>query len=82
MSATEVDRDKLRQKIQYIRDSVRRLEEIRARGEEAFLADPILQAAATRFLQTGSKRCSMQRTTSSRAVDWVCRKPTSKPCLC
>lgn len=48
-----VDPDKLRQKIQYIRDAVRRLEEIRDRGREAFLADSIIQAAATRYLQTG-----------------------------
>ena len=53
MSGLEVDRDKLRQKIQYIRDALRRLEEIRARGESAYLADSLLQAASIRYLQTG-----------------------------
>ncbi len=46
-----VDKEKLRQKIQFIRDSVRHLEELRARGREAFLADHVLQAAAIRLLQ-------------------------------
>ena len=53
MSKTRVDLDKLRQKVQYIRNSVRRLSEIREGGEERFLGDEILHAAATRYLQTG-----------------------------
>ena len=47
------DREKLRQKIQFIRDCVGRLEAIRARGADAFRADPILQDAAVRNLQIG-----------------------------
>ena len=45
------DRDKLRQKIQFVRDSLRELESIRERGRAAFLSDSILQAAAVRNLQ-------------------------------
>lgn len=48
-----VDLEKLRQKVQYVRDSVRHLSEMRAGGREAFLADRILEAAATRYLHTG-----------------------------
>lgn len=51
MTDPAVDRDKVRQKIQYVREALRRLADIRARGDDAFLADPILQAAATRWLQ-------------------------------
>ncbi len=46
-----LDLEKVRTKVQFIRDSLRQLEEIRARGEEAFLSDPILQGAALRSLQ-------------------------------
>jgi uncharacterized protein YutE (UPF0331/DUF86 family) len=46
-----LDLEKVRTKIQFIRDSLRQLEEIRARGEEEFLSDPILQGAALRSLQ-------------------------------
>jgi uncharacterized protein YutE (UPF0331/DUF86 family) len=48
-----VDRDKLRTKLQFLRDSLRRLEDIRSQGREAFLAERILQAAAERNLQVG-----------------------------
>jgi uncharacterized protein YutE (UPF0331/DUF86 family) len=48
-----IDAEKIRTKIQFIRETVRRLEEIRGRGREAFLADPILQGAAERSLQVG-----------------------------
>jgi uncharacterized protein YutE (UPF0331/DUF86 family) len=47
------DPDKIRTKIHFIREAVRRLEEIRNRGREAFLADRVLQAAAERNLQIG-----------------------------
>ena len=53
MSKTRVDPDKLRQKLQYIRDSVRHLAKLREQGEERFLSDEIHQAAATRYLQVG-----------------------------
>lgn len=53
MTEPVVDKEKLRQKIQFIRESVQRLVEIRGRGREAFLADGILQAAAIRLLQVG-----------------------------
>ena len=48
-----VDTDKVRAKLQFVREAVRRLTEIRGRGREAFLADPILQGAAERNLQIG-----------------------------
>ena len=48
-----IDTDKIRTKVQFVREAVRRLEDIRSRGREAFLADPILQAAAERNLQVG-----------------------------
>ncbi|MBI4486041.1 MAG: DUF86 domain-containing protein, partial [Acidobacteria bacterium] len=41
----------LRRKIQFVRDSVRRLESIRGEGKAAFLASHVLQAAAVRNLQ-------------------------------
>jgi uncharacterized protein YutE (UPF0331/DUF86 family) len=46
-----VDPDKLRTKIQFVREALRRLEDIRNRGRQAFLAEPILKAAAERNLQ-------------------------------
>jgi uncharacterized protein YutE (UPF0331/DUF86 family) len=46
-----VEPGKIRTKIQFIREAVRRLEEIHGRGREAFLSDPILQPAAERNLQ-------------------------------
>lgn len=48
-----VDTDKIRTKLQFVREALRRLAEIRSRGREAFLADPILQGAAERNLQVG-----------------------------
>lgn len=48
-----VDRDKIRSKLQFISEARRQLEQIHARGEKAFLSDPILQAAAVRNLQVG-----------------------------
>ena len=48
-----VDREKVRTKIQFLRESLVQLERIRSLGEEAFLSDPILQAAAVRYLQVG-----------------------------
>lgn len=53
MTEPVVDREKLRQKIQFIRDAVRRLGEVRGKGRETFLADDLLQAAAIRLLQVG-----------------------------
>ena len=51
MAESEVDRDKLREKVQFIRDTVRQLEEIRGDGREAFLADRLPQYAAVRCIQ-------------------------------
>lgn len=48
-----VDREKVRTKLQFLRESLGHLERIRSLGEEAFFADPILQAAAIRYLQVG-----------------------------
>lgn len=48
-----LDLDKVRTKLQYVRDTVRRLEDIRSQGREAFLADPIVQSASERYLQVG-----------------------------
>ncbi len=53
MRRREVDREKLRQKIHFIRDAVRRLERIRSRGRTAFLSESVLQDAAVRLLQIG-----------------------------
>lgn len=52
MATGDIDRDKTRQKLHFIRDGVRRLEEIRARGREEFLEEPILLHASERCLQT------------------------------
>ncbi len=48
-----LDFDKVRTKLQYVRDTVRHLEEIRSRGREAFLSDRIVQSASERYLQIG-----------------------------
>jgi uncharacterized protein YutE (UPF0331/DUF86 family) len=48
-----IDPEKIRAKLQFIRKAIRRLEDIRSHGREAFLADPILQGAAERNLQVG-----------------------------
>lgn len=47
-----VDPDRLRTPIRHVRERLRRLREIRDRGREAFLSDPLLQDAAVRSLQT------------------------------
>ena len=44
------DPDKIRQKVQFLRDALRQLDGIRERGEAELRADPILQAAAIRYL--------------------------------
>jgi uncharacterized protein YutE (UPF0331/DUF86 family) len=50
---TAADLDKVRAKLQFIREATRQLEQIRGRGRDCLLADPILQAAALRNLQVG-----------------------------
>ena len=47
------DPEKIRQKVQFLRDALRQLEQIRERGEPELRGDPILQAAAIRYLQVG-----------------------------
>lgn len=47
-----VEPERLRPKIAHIRERLRRLGEIRARGREAFMDDELLQDAAVRNLQT------------------------------
>ena len=47
-----VDAEKLRQKVDYLRDALRQLQKVRVGGREAFLQDQIIQAAAIHFLQT------------------------------
>lgn len=47
------DRDVLRQKIEHVQESLRRLRAIGEEGEERFLADWKFEAAATRNLQVG-----------------------------
>ena len=47
------DPDKIRQKVQFLRDALRQLDGIRERGEEEMRGDPILQAAAIRYRQVG-----------------------------
>lgn len=49
----EVDREKLRHQVQFVRDTIRRLRDVEARGREAFLGDELVQAAAVRYLQIG-----------------------------
>ncbi len=49
----DVDRDKLRQKAEFLRDTLRRLREIRDEGREAFLESDVAEAATTRYLQIG-----------------------------
>lgn len=51
VSFLTVDQDKIRQKLQFMRDSIRLLERFRAMSLEQFLADSINEAAATRKLQ-------------------------------
>ncbi len=48
---TAPDLDVLRQKIQYVQDTLRDLRRIGKGGEEHFLEDRLSQAAATRMLQ-------------------------------
>jgi len=48
---TSVDLDKIRVKLQQIRDEVKRLSDIKDRSEAEFLATPFLEPAATRMLQ-------------------------------
>lgn len=45
------DPRKLRQKIHYVRDAVRRLRRLRDEGRASFLEDPLAEPAATRLLQ-------------------------------
>ena len=45
------DPEKIRQKVQFLREALRQLAVIRERGETELLEDPILQAAAIRYLQ-------------------------------
>lgn len=51
MRETGPDREVLRRRIQFVRESVQRLESIRREGRDRFLASDVLQAAATRHLQ-------------------------------
>jgi uncharacterized protein YutE (UPF0331/DUF86 family) len=47
------DPEKIRQKVQFLRDALRQLNLIRERGEAELIGDPILQAAAIRYIQVG-----------------------------
>ena len=47
-----VDRSKLRSHLDFVRGNVRKLEQLRNEGRQAFLGDDRSQAAATRWLQT------------------------------
>lgn len=47
-----VDRDRLRPRIQHVRERLRRLREIAAEGSDAFAGDVVRQDAAVRNLQT------------------------------
>jgi uncharacterized protein YutE (UPF0331/DUF86 family) len=51
VSEREVDRDRLREKVDFVRRNVRQLEEVRSRGREQFLSDSVLQDATVRRLQ-------------------------------
>lgn len=50
---TGPDRKVLRQKIDFVQESLRRLRSIREAGKDDFLSDWVSQAAATRQLQVG-----------------------------
>ena len=47
-----VDHGKLRSHVDFVRSTVRKLEQLRAVGRDAFMSDEVAQAAATRWLQT------------------------------
>ena len=47
-----VDLDKLRSHVDFVRANLRRLEAVRGRGRDGFLANEMAPAAATRWLQT------------------------------
>jgi uncharacterized protein YutE (UPF0331/DUF86 family) len=47
-----VDRSKLRAHLDFVRGNVRKLQQLREEGREAFLGDDVSQAAAERWLQT------------------------------
>ncbi|MBE3590980.1 MAG: DUF86 domain-containing protein [Firmicutes bacterium] len=51
----DVQRDKLRDKLQVIEERLRRLRDLAARSREVFLADPVLQDAAVRNLQVATE---------------------------
>lgn len=71
------DREVLRQRLQFVRDALGRLEEIRAHGEGDFLSSHLLQDAAVRNLQVGiealpqrfaSKICRTRGTSSGTST--------------
>jgi uncharacterized protein YutE (UPF0331/DUF86 family) len=47
-----VDRGKLRSHLDHVRGNLRRLRELQSDGRDGFLGDEVVQAAATRWLQT------------------------------
>jgi uncharacterized protein YutE (UPF0331/DUF86 family) len=47
-----IDRSKLRAHLDFVRGNVRKLQQLREEGREAFLGDDVSQAAAERWLQT------------------------------
>lgn len=50
-SPPQIDKEKIRDKLNFIQENRRRLEELRTGGVERFRHDPFAEAAATRMLQ-------------------------------
>lgn len=52
-----VDAERAEARIERLEETIERLEEVRAQGEDAYLADPKLQAMAERWLQLAIQAC-------------------------
>lgn len=52
-----VDAERAEARIERLEETIERLEEVRAQGEDAYLADPRLQAMAERWLQVAIQAC-------------------------
>jgi len=52
-----VDAERAEARIERLEETIERLEEVRARGDDAYLADPKLQAMTERWLQLAIQAC-------------------------
>jgi len=80
---TGPDRDKLREKIQFIRGTLRQLDEIRDKGRDAFLADRVPQLAAVRCVQIAVEAVldSANHIIAREGLS-ACRRPMLSPYGC